>query len=136
MKEQRAIYQCASESGPQARTLIRNYALRHLDRAAADDLEVAAGEALANTIEHSGATAFCVRCCCDVHGVIVEIHDNGGGFRHQLHLKYVERTVTTARGFGLVLIHRLIDEVSFADDGRLIRLQKYWSAQRLNARTG
>jgi anti-sigma regulatory factor (Ser/Thr protein kinase) len=108
-----------------------------LEPAAAADVESAVGEALANTVEHSGASAFRIRCCCDDHGLIVEIQDNGSGFHHERHCQPLrEPTLDAIRGFGLLLMHRLMDEVSFADNGRLIRLQKYWSVQQSNERTG
>ena len=92
------------------------------------EIELAAGEALANASEHgAGKTggSFQVRCDFDGANLSVEIRDSGRGFPPNTTLATpdVERTLP-ARGFGLTIMRALSDSLSFSVNGTVVRITR------------
>ena len=88
------------------------------------DIELAASEALNNAFEHgcSGRfSGFSVFCECVDGELAVEIRDSGTGFRVTAEGSMVEPE-KRSRGFGIYLMRRLMDDVSFARNGATVRL--------------
>jgi serine/threonine-protein kinase RsbW len=88
------------------------------------DIRLAAGEALSNAVEHGCKTAarrILVDCRFDDHELAIEIRDRGSGFPEPSDRSSVEPD-DRGRGFGIFLMRRLMDEVSFARNGRVVRL--------------
>lgn len=95
-----------------------------LSEQAISDIRLAAGEALNNAVEHGGGTpdpAIEVDCTFDGAQLTIVIEDSGGGFAEPS-----DRPSTApndrGRGFGIFLMRRLMDEVSFARNGSIVRL--------------
>ena len=88
------------------------------------DIRLAAGEALSNAVEHGSETPsrkIVVDCAFASDELRIEIQDSGRGFTEPTHLTKVEPD-DRGRGFGIFLMRRLMDEVSFAQNGTLVRL--------------
>lgn len=109
-----------------ARRAILVFVSRHgfLDLEAAD-VETAAGEALANAVEHghTAGSEFSVRVRADAAGVTIEIEDSGRGFDPAV-VRPQEKP-EAPRGFGIAIMRRLMDRVEFNERGNVIRLVKY-----------
>jgi len=90
------------------------------------DIRLAAGEALSNAVEHGHAhrsSGFSVRCSFEHDQLTIEIRDNGDGFHPPSasdapNHAPEERT----RGFGIMLMRRLMDGVQFVDNGTCVRM--------------
>jgi anti-sigma regulatory factor (Ser/Thr protein kinase) len=87
------------------------------------DIRVAAGEALSNAVEHGStrrSSGFSVHCTLEEDELRIEIRDNGGGFTHDaLPMTYpIERD----RGFGILLMLRLMHGVQYTRNGTCVRL--------------
>jgi len=92
------------------------------------DIEIAVGEALANAVEHGNQFCGYVGVSCTFAGEVltVEIRDQGPGF---VFAGVTERergeAPSAARGFGISIMHRLMDEVHFDCGGKhVVRLTK------------
>jgi len=88
------------------------------------DIRLAAGEALSNAVEHGGRPgdgSFSVACTFDGTELAIEIRDAGAGFPVPRELTAVEPD-HRGRGFGIFLMRRLMDEVSFSRNGTVVRL--------------
>jgi len=90
-----------------------------------DDIESAAGEALANAVEHGHhpEKGVAVRARCLANGIAIEVHDSGPGFPGDLRSR--NKDTLTPRGYGIRLMTTLMDSVEFTDNGRCVRLTKY-----------
>lgn len=88
------------------------------------DIRLAAGEALSNAVEHGHtlrSSGFSVRCIFNEDELTIEIRDNGEGF--SLEGKRDETPIEQrSRGFGIFLMHRLMDGVQFDNNGTCVRL--------------
>jgi serine/threonine-protein kinase RsbW len=88
------------------------------------DIRLAAGEALSNAVEHGRTTRarrFAVYCAFDGSKLTVEIRDSGHGFPAPPECSSVEPD-DRGRGFGIFLMRRLMDDVTFARNGTIVRL--------------
>jgi serine/threonine-protein kinase RsbW len=88
------------------------------------DIRLAAGEALSNAVEHGGeapSRQIVVDCTFQNDELSVEIQDSGSSFSEPSDRSSVEPD-DRGRGFGIFLMRRLMDEVSFAGNGRVVRL--------------
>lgn len=88
------------------------------------DIRLAAGEALSNAVEHgrsSRSSGFTVRCTFDTGELSIEIRDSGDGFESPAMMTTIEPD-DRGRGFGIFLMRRLMDEVSFDRNGTVVRL--------------
>ena len=101
------------------------------------EIELALQEALANAISHGcqGDTTKSVRCCvtCQEDGdVRIVVRDPGRGFDLVGVANPLDSdNVLKASGRGIFLMKQLMDEVSFADDGRELHMHK---ARRMRER--
>jgi serine/threonine-protein kinase RsbW len=88
------------------------------------DIRLAAGEALSNAFEHGSGKPrrkIVVDCTFDRGQLTIEVHDRGHGFPEPSVQSSVEPD-DRGRGFGIFLMRRLMDEVSFAHNGTVVRL--------------
>lgn len=111
-------------------TIARRGVVQYLHRCGVDsrdveDLEVAAGEALANAVEHGhrnyGFLEVGVRI--EEGDAVIEVRDSGPGFRYPVR-KNAGRPGFD-RGFGLVLMGALCDKLEYFDNGTRVRLTKH-----------
>jgi serine/threonine-protein kinase RsbW len=88
------------------------------------DIETAVGEALANAAEHGhrAESAFEVRVYVQRDRIIIEVQDEGGGFRSSTNTPIPAHDAP--RGFGIYLMRHLMDEVDFDERGTCVRLTK------------
>jgi serine/threonine-protein kinase RsbW len=88
------------------------------------DIETALGEALANAAEHGhrSDTGFGVRAFVERDRIVIEIQDEGGGFRSAATTP--KPAHDAPRGFGIYLMRHLMDEVDFDEGGTRVRLTK------------
>jgi anti-sigma regulatory factor (Ser/Thr protein kinase) len=90
-----------------------------------DDLsgfELASGEALANCVEHAGGPTLVVVCWCDRGRLTAEIWHQGRGFVPPAAVS--APPAGAPRGYGLFIMHELLDAIEFIDGGRGLRLVK------------
>jgi anti-sigma regulatory factor (Ser/Thr protein kinase) len=89
------------------------------------EIELAVGEALANSAEHGGAGEIRVRCWFTEASLVVEIEDDGEGFNEVTILDRPRHPQDPApRGYGLMIMRHSMDRVQFGDRGRRVRLTK------------
>ncbi|MGA8574900.1 MAG: ATP-binding protein [Candidatus Cybelea sp.] len=91
---------------------------------ALSDIRLAAGEALNNAVEHGCGTpepSISVECNFDGLQLTIMIEDGGRGFPEPSDRPNVEPN-DRGRGFGIFLMRRLMDEVTFARNGSAVRL--------------
>ena len=113
-------FPCSAAGARRARSALKQFARLYLADRRLDDFETAIGEALANAVEHSAAKNIVVACAYESSQVIAEIEDDGRGF---FPASNVARPPHDAvRGFGLFIMHQLLDEIEFLDGGRRLRL--------------
>ena len=89
------------------------------------DIRLAAGEALSNAVEHGRSersNGFAVVCRFEEGEMTIEIRDNGEGFNldGRANVPLEERT----RGFGMLLMRRLMDGVNYDRNGTCVRLYR------------
>jgi serine/threonine-protein kinase RsbW len=88
------------------------------------DIRLAAGEALSNAVEHAkplGSRRMVVDCSFDGQALAIEVRDGGPGFPAPVDRPSVEPD-GRGRGFGIFLMRRLMDDVSFGRNGSVVRL--------------
>jgi len=91
---------------------------------AVDDIKLAAGEALSNAVEHGSAREtrrIMVDCSFDGRALTIQVRDEGLGFPMPVEIGTVIPDAR-GRGFGIFLMRRLMDEVSFERNGTVVRL--------------
>jgi anti-sigma regulatory factor (Ser/Thr protein kinase) len=88
------------------------------------DIETAVGEALANAAEHGhrNNSGFEVRVFVERDRIVIEVQDEGGGFRSPAAVP--QPAHDAPRGFGIYLMRHLMDEVAYDEGGTLVRLTK------------
>lgn len=113
----------------QAAVLARRSTIAHIAAygyAAGDlaDIETAVGEALANAAEHGhrAESGFEVRVHVEHDCIVIEVQDEGGGFRSTP--APCTPPSDAPRGFGIYLMRHLMDEVYFDEAGSCVRLTK------------
>lgn len=95
-----------------------------LSEQAISDIRLAAGEALNNAVEHGCAApepSIAVDCTFDGEELTIVIEDSGHGFPEPSDRQSVAPN-DRGRGFGIFLMRRLMDDVSFARNGSVVRL--------------
>ncbi|HTC29409.1 MAG TPA: ATP-binding protein [Candidatus Acidoferrum sp.] len=88
------------------------------------DIRLAAGEALSNAVEHGRgirSSGFSVACSYENDALVVEVRDSGAGFVSPVEVGAIEPD-ERGRGFGIFLMRRLMDDVSFGRNGTSVRL--------------
>lgn len=96
------------------------------------DICLAAGEAVSNAVEHGRgerSTGFTVQCSFKDGELTVAIHDSGNGFSWPPDRTSVEPD-ERGRGFGIFLMRRLMDDVTFARNGTVVRLVRRCEGNR------
>jgi stage II sporulation protein AB (anti-sigma F factor) len=108
-----------------ARNAIASFArLCGFDDEATSDIKLAAGEALSNASEYGRGRrngGYSVSCSFDNNDLRIEIQDSGEGFDEPQECAEIgpdERN----RGFGIFIMRRLMDSVSFAKNGTRVRM--------------
>jgi|TARA_B100000029_G_scaffold496584_1_gene563106 serine/threonine-protein kinase RsbW len=103
-----------------------------LDHNKVDEIKIAVVEACINAFEHSKSAdqRISVSFSMDEKGLMISINDGGDGFdMDDAMAKIAEKRSEGIgdRGWGLTLIHELMDEVSIAstDNGTLVKMLKY-----------
>tara|TARA_Y100001968_G_scaffold328105_1_gene374586 strand:+ start:2126 stop:2542 length:417 start_codon:yes stop_codon:yes gene_type:complete len=103
-----------------------------LDHNKVDEIKIAVVEACINAFEHSKSAEqrISVSFSMDEKGLMISINDGGEGFdMDDAMAKIAEKRSEGIgdRGWGLTLIHELMDEVSIAstDNGTLVKMLKY-----------
>ncbi|HEY5340033.1 MAG TPA: ATP-binding protein [Candidatus Aquilonibacter sp.] len=90
------------------------------------DIKLAAGEALSNAVEHGHArrsSGFSVSCTMGDEELRIEIRDNGDGFLPD-GVRSAGSIEERNRGFGILLMRRLMDGVQFDHNGTCVRLYR------------
>jgi anti-sigma regulatory factor (Ser/Thr protein kinase) len=111
---------------PQAREELGRFLQRwRLASSTVDDVVSAAGEALANSVEHGGRRDGSIEVSARVtgDGVEVRVTDDGRGFRPRPR-PATPPDFAAPRGFGIYIMYRLMDEVAFDPTGTSVRLYK------------
>jgi anti-sigma regulatory factor (Ser/Thr protein kinase) len=95
---------------------------------------LAVGEAVANAIEHGrSAGMFSVECQFEAGSIIIEVADEGRGFAEWQQVETARSGIRREtlgpndipmRGFGIKIMHEMMDKVSYHDGGRRVRLVK------------
>lgn len=108
-----------------ARNAIASFArLCGFDDEATHDIKLAAGEALSNASEYGRGRrngGYSVTCTFDNDDLRIEIQDSGEGF-HEPEAAGEIGPDARNRGFGIFIMRRLMDSVSFAKNGTRVRL--------------
>lgn len=125
MKQYRAAFKSEIRSVGLARCAIAGFAAEcGFSEEAVADIRLAAGEALSNAVEHARASPrhkIVVDCAFDTSELAIVIQDRGCGFAEPEDLSRVEPD-HRGRGFGIFLMRRLMDEVTFSRSGTVVRL--------------
>jgi serine/threonine-protein kinase RsbW len=99
-------------------------------REAEEEIEIAVLEALANAVIHGNnenpEKKVHLTCRCSMDGeVSIVVRDEGEGFDSQAVPDPTElRGLLLSHGRGLYLMRTLMDEVSFAENGTVVRMRK------------
>jgi serine/threonine-protein kinase RsbW len=84
------------------------------------DIELCVGEATVNAVRHGSPRGrddrFIVRFFQETDGLIIEIHDDGGGFRSD-HVPEPHPEDLKENGLGIYLMRTLMDRVEFETNG-------------------
>ena len=102
---------------------------------AEEELEIAIYEALANAVIHGNREnqqkQVHVSCRCSMDGeVLISVRDEGEGFDSRVVPDPTEaQRLLLPRGRGLHLMRVLMDEVSFEENGTVVRMRKRMKAQ-------
>jgi serine/threonine-protein kinase RsbW len=123
----RAAFSGERKNVPLARNAIASFArLCGFSTDDVADIKVAAGEALSNAVEHGHArrsSGFSVRCSMEHDELRIEIRDNGDGFMPES-VRAGGPLEQRDRGFGIMLMRRLMDGVQFDNNGTCVRLYR------------
>jgi anti-sigma regulatory factor (Ser/Thr protein kinase) len=115
-------FACNPTEARRARKALAHFAAAWLHGADSSDFEMAVGEALANTVEHSKCSRMTVDCVYAHERVIAEIAQNGLGFEPP-HIHPAPARGAT-RGYGLFIMHSMLDQLEFYENGTRVRLVK------------
>jgi anti-sigma regulatory factor (Ser/Thr protein kinase) len=115
-------FPCSPVGAREVRRAVAAFAKTWLSGRDLSDFEAAVGEVVANAAEHGGGDTITVECYLDMGRVVAEIGDRGPGFRPPAAIEPPRGAAP--RGYGLFIVHRLLDEVEFLDRGRTTRLVK------------
>ncbi|HEY1867471.1 MAG TPA: ATP-binding protein [Candidatus Cybelea sp.] len=115
-------FACSPENAAKARRAVTRFASMWLARTDLWDFELAVGEVLSNVVQHGRTYWIAVHCYLDDDRLVTEIQDYGEGFT--LPQRFERPPQGALRGYGLFLMHTLLDELEFLDCGRHVRLVK------------
>src|SRR5580700_10204811 len=100
-----------------------------------DEVEIAINEALTNAVTHGNQEnpekQVHVACRCSMDGeLLITVRDEGEGFDSRAVPDPTEaQRLLLTHGRGLHLMRALMDEVSFEENGRVVRMRKRTKAQ-------
>lgn len=89
-----------------------------------EEIRLAAGEAIGNAVEHGccpPSGRFFIECAFDGKEFSIEVRDSGAGFAPAKDGQ-VFAPDERGRGFGISIMRRLMDSVTFAGPGNCVRL--------------
>jgi anti-sigma regulatory factor (Ser/Thr protein kinase) len=115
-------FPCSAAGAREARMLIVGFAANWLSGEDLIGFELGAGEALANCVEHGGGPILLVNCWTDGKRLIAEIRHQGRGFKPPECVNPPPQGAP--RGYGLFIMHEVVDGVEFMDGGTGLRLFK------------
>jgi anti-sigma regulatory factor (Ser/Thr protein kinase) len=127
MAEYRASFPSSYASVSRARRALVHFArFGGLAGDALEDFEIAIGEALANAAEHGhrSGSQFGVRAEVIDGDIRVEIEDGGPGFEGWDAPECVKPSSNAPRGFGILIMRKLMDRVEYGARGSRILLVK------------
>ncbi len=126
MTEFRAQFPSVYASVGDARRAIVEFAEAWFSADDLTDIQIAAGEALANCAEHGHRDGGTIDVMCRLDGtrLTIDIKDAGVGFSEPLERSAV-RPVGAPRGYGTFIMRRLIDRIDYSERGSRILLTKY-----------
>lgn len=113
---------CSAEGARRARRRVVNFVSHWLTGEDLIGFELACGEALANCVEHGGGPTLSVKCWLDGRRLVAEIRHEGRGFEPPQRVGAPPEGA--ARGYGLFIMHEVLDGVEFLDGGLGLRLTK------------
>lgn len=126
MVDYRAQFRGTPASVRFARQAVIDYArICGFDSGDLADIALAAGEALANAVEHGNKDLgfIDVRCAFSEGTLVVEIGDSGQGFDIDV-MTTKKRDPGSVRGFGISIMHAIMDDVRYSNHGAVVRLMK------------
>jgi anti-sigma regulatory factor (Ser/Thr protein kinase) len=115
-------FPCSASGAREARKLIAGFAANWLSGEDLIGFELGAGEALANCVEHGGGPILSVDCWLDGNRLIAEIRHQGRGFKPPECVSPPPQGAP--RGYGLFIMHEVVDGIEFMDGGTGLRLLK------------
>jgi len=125
MQGYREAVSCSVASISRVRRGVREFARAGFSGQGLTDVELAVGEALANSAEHGRAAEIRIHCWFTRISLVVEIQDDGEGFSDSSLLDRPRHPHDPApRGYGLLIMRHSMDRVEFTDRGRRVRLTK------------
>jgi serine/threonine-protein kinase RsbW len=137
MREYRARYEAAAASVVAARQGIVTFATAcGFGAKELHEIEVAAGEAISNAIEHGNQAQGPVdlNCAFDGETLAIEVSDRGPGFANVV--EPVPGSPPSFRGWGLFLMKSLMDRVTYSHNGGTVRLEKHLPRAESGERDG
>ncbi|HEV3091579.1 MAG TPA: ATP-binding protein [Candidatus Cybelea sp.] len=115
-------FPCSAEGARRARRLVIDFAKSRLFGEDLVSFELAAGEAVANCVEHGGGPTLTVKCWVEDGRLFAEIRHRGEGFEPPERVEAPPRGAP--RGYGLFIMHEVLDGVEFLEGGTGLRLIK------------
>ena len=122
----RAQFRGTPDSVRFARQAVVDYArMCGFDTGDLADIGLAAGEALANAVEHGNKDLgfIDVRCAFADGTLVVEVGDSGEGFDSDV-VTRKGRDPASVRGFGISIMHAIMDDIRYSHRGAVVRLMK------------
>jgi anti-sigma regulatory factor (Ser/Thr protein kinase) len=126
MVEYRAQFRGSPGSVRAARRAVVDYArLCGFDTTQTYEIALGTGEALANAVEHGTKDLgfITVSCRFDGSDMTIEISDEGPGFDFG-GVAQRRRDPDAVRGFGISIMHSVMDDVRYERHGNCVRLRK------------
>jgi anti-sigma regulatory factor (Ser/Thr protein kinase) len=126
MVDYRASFRGTPSSVRDARRAIVNYAkMCGFSQQETHEIALAAGEALANAVEHGNKDLGFVSVVCGfADGVLtIDVSDDGPGFDFAT-IAARRRDPDALRGFGISIMHALMDGVHYEGRGSRVSLRK------------
>lgn len=115
-------FACTPTEARRARKAVAQFAGEWLHGTDSSDFETAIGEALANAVEHGRCSYLTVDCVYVQDKLVAEIAQNGLGF--QPPRAHHAPAQGSDRGYGLFIMHSVLDRLEFYENGTRVRLIK------------
>jgi anti-sigma regulatory factor (Ser/Thr protein kinase) len=120
-----ATYKSEPKNVAVARSAVANFARScGFNGVEVGEIEMAAGEALSNAAEHGlrrEGGSFTVRCNCQGDELVIEVRDTGRGFQPPA-APDPSKDLIPSRGFGLTIMRAFMNEISYSENGTVVRL--------------